>query len=211
LGPLSHTPRGGVWGYPASNLYVSYRGRGEQIGLRCRGQRPQGPGSHATQTAQRPTEHAGCKGGGPHQKAAPRARRGVIHVSVSVCPTAPEQNRTQDLVARQPWIAPVTRSTSSHGPGVCVIRSALSDPDRSGQTGSTAASAPAVPPGGQNPQKALCPYLGKGLDVSRRQAAARHLECGGAGQPALSQDAKECLPGADASADPRASGAGYVA
>jgi hypothetical protein len=59
----------------------------------------------------------------------------------------PEQNRTQDPVARQPWIAPVTRATSSHGPSVCVIRSALSDPDRAGQAGHPAASAPAVPPG----------------------------------------------------------------
>src|SRR4029434_2492892 len=118
---------------------------------------------------------------------------------------------TQDPVARQPGIAPVTRATGRHGPSVCVIRSALSDPDRSGQTGHTAAAAPAVPPGGQNPQKALFPYLGKGLDVSRRQAATLHLECGGAGQPALSQDAKECLPGADARADPCAPGAGYVA
>src|SRR5213596_1479501 len=82
---------------------------------------------------------------GPHQKAARRARRRVVHPAVSVCPTSPEHNRTQDPVARQPWIAPVTRATSSHGTGVCVIRSALSDPDRSGQTGQTAASAPAVP------------------------------------------------------------------
>jgi phage tail protein X len=35
-----------------------------------------------------------------------------------------------------------------------------------GQTGHTAASAPAVPTGGRNPQKALCPDLGKGPDVS---------------------------------------------
>ena len=49
---------------------VSYRGRGEQSGLRSRGQRPQGPGGHATQTAQRPSEHAGREGGGPHEKAA---------------------------------------------------------------------------------------------------------------------------------------------
>jgi len=49
---------------------------------------------------------------------------------------------------------------------VIQARSALSDPDRSGQTGQTAASAPAVPTGGRHPQKALFPYLGKGSDVS---------------------------------------------
>ena len=75
-------------------------------------------------------------------------RAALFTSSLSLRPTAPEQNRTQDPVARQPWIAPVTRATGSHGTGVCVIRSALSDPDRSGQTGQTAASAPAVPPGG---------------------------------------------------------------
>src|SRR5512132_484933 len=72
-----------------------------------------------------------------------------------------------DPVACQPWIAPVTRAPGRHGPGVCVVRSALSDPDRSGQIGHPAASAPAVPTGGRNPQEALCPYLGKGPDVSR--------------------------------------------
>ena len=48
-------------------------------------------------------------------------------------------------------------ATSRHGPSVCVIRSALSDPDRSGQTGQTAASAPAVPPGGRRPSKSSLP------------------------------------------------------
>src|SRR5262249_43395563 len=42
----------------------------------------------------------------------------------------------------------VSQATSSPGTNVCVIRSALSDPDRAGQAGHTAASAPAVPPGG---------------------------------------------------------------
>src|SRR4029434_4018445 len=121
LGPLSHTPRGGVWGYPASNLYVSYRGRGEQIGLRCRGQRPQGPGSHATQTAQRPAEHAGRKGGSPHEKAAGSARRRFVLLAVFVRPTSPEQNRTEDPVARQPWDAPVTGAACDYRTGVRVV------------------------------------------------------------------------------------------
>jgi hypothetical protein len=171
------------------------------------GQRPQGPGSPATPTTQRPAAHASRADGGPHQKAARRARRRVVQPSVSVCPTPPEYNRTPDPGARQPWMAPVTRATGRPGPSVGIMQSALSAPDRSGHTGHTAA-APAVPPGGPNPHKALFPSLGQGLDVSRRQAAALHLACGGAGQPARSQEAKECRPGADASADPRASGAG---
>src|SRR5712691_9956067 len=99
-------PRGGVWGCPASNLYVSSRGRGEQSGLRGRGQRPQGLGSQATQTAQRTAAHAGREGGGPHEKAARSATRRVVHLAVSVRPTSPEQNRTQDPVAHHPWFAP---------------------------------------------------------------------------------------------------------
>ena len=86
-----------------------------------------------------------AKAGGPHEKAARRATRRVVHPSVSVRPTSPEQNRTQDPVARQPWVAPVTRAAGGHGPGVCVIRSALSDPDRPRQTGQAAAARPAVP------------------------------------------------------------------
>ena len=54
-----------------------------------------------------------------------------------------------------------------HGSGVCAIRSALSDPDRSGQTRHTAASAPAVPPGGGDLEEALFPHVGKGPHVSR--------------------------------------------
>src|SRR5262249_4201525 len=201
LSPLSCTPQGGVWEGAASHLPVSSRRRGGESGGGSGGQRPQGPGSHATPTAQRPAEHTSREGGGPHQKTAGSATRRVVRLTISVRPASPEQNRAQDPMARQPWLAPVTRATGSHGPSVCIIRSALSDPDRSGQTGQTAASAPAVPTSGRHPQKALFPYFGKGPDVSGRQTAALHLECGGAGQPALSQDAKECLPGADASAD----------
>src|SRR5262245_55185558 len=174
-------------------------------------QRAQAPGGSATQIAPGPSEHPSGQAGGPHEKAAGRATRRVVRLTISVRPASPEQNRTQDPVARQPWVAPVTRAPGRHGPGVCLIRSALPAPDRSGQTGQTAASALAVPTGGRNPQKALFSYFGKGPDVSGRQTAALHLECGGAGQPALSQDAKECLPGADASADPCAPCAGYVA
>src|SRR4030095_17010325 len=102
----------------ASHLPVSYRRRGgESSGGGC-GQRPQGPRSPTTHTAQRAPEHASSQAGGPHQKALGSATRRVVHPSVSVRPTAPEQNRTQDPVARQPWVAPVTRATGRHGPGV---------------------------------------------------------------------------------------------
>ena len=100
----------------------------------------------ATQTAQRPPEHASGQAGGPHEKAAGSATRRVVHPSVSVRPTSPEQNRTEDPVARQPWVAPVTGAACDHGTGVRVVRSALSDPDRPRQTGHTAAARPAVPP-----------------------------------------------------------------
>jgi hypothetical protein len=62
---------------------------------------------------------------------------------------------------------PQLRATGRHGTGVCAIRSALSNPDRSGQTRQTAASAPAVPPGGGDPEETLCPHVGKGPHVSR--------------------------------------------
>src|SRR5712691_9679667 len=62
------------------------------------------------------------------------------------------------------------------------------------------------------PHSSLLPaHLGKSPDVSRRYAAALHLECGGTRQPALSQEATQRLPGAYASADPCAPCTGYVA
>src|SRR5262249_39077856 len=45
----------------ASNLPVSCRRRGGESGGGSGGQRPQGPGSHATQTAQRPTQQPAAK------------------------------------------------------------------------------------------------------------------------------------------------------
>jgi hypothetical protein len=98
--------------------------------------------------------------------AARRARRRVVPSSVSLCPTSPEQHRTHDPGARQPWMAPVTRTASSHGTGVCVLRSALSDPDRSGHTGHTAVSAPAVPTVGGDTQETLFPHVGQGPHVA---------------------------------------------
>src|SRR5205823_3776020 len=141
---LSHTSRGSVRGCPASNLYVSYHGRGEQSGLRRRGQPPQGPSSPTTQTESRAPEHASSQAGGPHEKTARSTTRGVVHLAVFVRPTAPEQNRTEDPVARQPWGAPVTGAACDHRTGVRVVRSALSDPDRPRQTGQVAAARPAI-------------------------------------------------------------------
>jgi hypothetical protein len=86
-----------------------------------------------------------------------------MHGALSLRPTAPAHNRTQDPVARQPWMAPVIRAPGSHGPRVRARRSALSDPDRAGQTRHTAASAPAVPPVGETLKKLLSPTLAKAL------------------------------------------------
>src|SRR5262249_11915334 len=131
------------------------------------GQRPQGPGSPTTQTASRAPEHASGKAGGPHQKAAGSATRRVVHLTISFRPTAPEQNRTEDPVARQPWAPPVTGAAREYGAGGCVMRSALSDPDCPRQTGQVAAAAPAVPPSGGDPEETLFPHVGKGPHVSR--------------------------------------------
>ena len=64
---------------------------------------------------------------------------------------------------------------------------------------------------GNTLKKLFAPTLEKALTFLDDKLLPSHLECGGAGQPALSQDAKECLPGADARADQDTSGAGYVA
>jgi hypothetical protein len=109
------------------------------------GQRPQGSGSPPTPTAQRAPKHAGGKAGGPPQKTAGSPTRRIVHLALSLRPTAPEHHRTHDPVARQPWVAPVTRAPGSHGTGIGVMRPALSDSDRSGHTGHTAAAASAVP------------------------------------------------------------------
>src|SRR5262249_25679768 len=77
-------------------------------------QRAQAPGGSATHLAPGPSEYKGGQAGGPHQKTVGSATRRVVHPSVPVRPTAPEQNRTQDPVARQPWVAPVTRVPGRH-------------------------------------------------------------------------------------------------
>ena len=67
-------------------------------------------------------------------------------------------------MARQPWVAPVTGAACDHGTGLRVVRSALSDPDRSGQTGQAAASAPAVHHQlGETLKKLFSPTLEKAL------------------------------------------------
>src|SRR5262249_58791392 len=99
----SCTPQEGVWEGAASILPVSYRRRGGESGGGGGGQRPQGPGSHATQTAQRSAEYASREGRGPHQKAARRPTGRVVHPSPSVSPTSPQQNPPQDPLPPQPF------------------------------------------------------------------------------------------------------------
>ena len=172
------------------------------------GQGPEGRGRPTTPTAPRAAPHASGPAGGPHPKAAGSPTRRVLHGARSLRPTAPAHKRTPAPVARQPWLAPGRRAPGSQGPRVRARRSALSAPDRAGPTRHTAAAAPAVPPGGGAPEDPLGPHVGTGPHVSRGHAAARHLTGGGAGPPALAQEAKACLWGADASADPDAPGVG---
>src|SRR3989442_257791 len=94
---------------------------------------------------QRAPEHASGQAGGPHEKAAGSATRRVVLLTISLRPASPQQNRTEDPVARQPWVTPVTGAACDHGAGVRGMRSALSDPDRPRQTGEVAAACPAVP------------------------------------------------------------------
>src|SRR5262249_974851 len=109
------------------------------------GPRAQAPGGTATPIAPGPSAHPGGQAGGPHEKAAGSATRRVVRLTISVRPASPEQNRTEDPVARHPSAPPVTGAACEHGAGVCVIRSALSDPDGPRQTGQVAAACPAVP------------------------------------------------------------------
>src|SRR6516225_10115107 len=71
------------------------------------GLRAQAPRGSATQSAPGPSAHPGGQAGGPHEKAARRARRRLVRLTLSVRPASPDQNRTQDPVARQPWAPPV--------------------------------------------------------------------------------------------------------
>src|SRR5215471_8912096 len=109
-----------VWGQNNYPQWSGTRRRGGESCVGCGGQRAQGPGSHATQTAQGTAADAGSAGGGPHEKAAGSARRRFVLLAVFVRPTSPEQNRTQDPVARQPWGAPVTCAACDYRTGVRV-------------------------------------------------------------------------------------------
>src|SRR2546425_12887113 len=78
--------------------------------------------------------------GRPHEKAAGSARCRVVQASAPVRPASPEQNRTEDPMARQPWITPVTGAACAHGAGLHVVRPTVSDPDSPRQAGQAEAS-----------------------------------------------------------------------
>ena len=64
---------------------------------------------------------------------------------------------------------------------------------------------------GETLKKLFSPTLEKALTFLDDKLLPLDVECGGAGQPALSQDAKTGLPGTYASPDQRSLGAGHVA
>ena len=141
--PLAEVVRGGA----ASNLPVSYRGRGGQSGGErvwpARARRLAGSSNpNCPEAVRAPSGQAG----GPHEKAAGSATRRVVHL-IGYLFVQRHLNKTErKTLWRVSRGFPQLRAACDHGAGVCVIRSALSDPDRPGQTGQTAASAPAVHP-----------------------------------------------------------------
>ena len=64
---------------------------------------------------------------------------------------------------------------------------------------------------GDTLKKLFAPTLEKALTFLDEDAATLDVQCSGTRQSALSQDAKECLPGADTRADQCAACARYVA
>jgi hypothetical protein len=68
-------------------LHIVAEGANAVLGAVARG--PQGPGSQATHRAHRAPEHASGHAGGPHEKAADRAARRVVHLALSLRPTPP--------------------------------------------------------------------------------------------------------------------------
>src|SRR6266446_4114961 len=137
---LAHDPRRGLsWG-AASTVPVSCRQGYRQSGVGRGIQRPQSPGSHTAQIGQRAPEHTSSQAGRPHEKAAGSARCRVVQASAPVRPASPEQNRTEDPMARQPWITPVTGAACAHGAGLHVVRPTVSDPDSPRQAGQAEAS-----------------------------------------------------------------------
>ena len=161
LGALSCTPQGGVREGAASNLPVSYRRRGGESGSGGCGQRK---GLAATQPKLpkgRPST--------PAAKAAARTKKRLAAQGAALFThrylfVQRHLNKTErKTLWRVSRGLPQTRATGHHGTGVYVIRSALSDPDRSGQTGQTAATAPRFPPVGETLKKLFAPTLDKAL------------------------------------------------
>src|SRR5262249_47316179 len=93
---------------------------------------------------------------------------GLPHKTSSAPPQRRNGRACSSLTARGGGLpVGVMRAPGRHGPGVCALRSALSDSDRSGQNRQTAASAPAVPPRGGGLEETLSPHVGQSPHVSR--------------------------------------------
>jgi len=153
-----------------------------------------------------------AKGSSPHEKKTTgNATRRVVHPSVSGRPTSPEQNRTQDLVAHHPWVAP--------GPHACVrswnrctpCSSALSDPDGPRQIGQLRRRLLRFTQVGETLKKLFSPTLEKAFNVSLMTSCCHRRRMRWSGATGAIARCKTGLPGTHASTDQCTLGAGHVA
>ena len=141
---LSPAPRRGLSRGPPATGPVSWRPRARPSGGARRVQRAPAPSGSAPPSAPGPSAHQGGPAGGPHAKAARRARRRVVRLTLSGRPASPAHNRTPAPGARPPWAPPVPGAAGDDGAGVGGRRAPRSDPDGPRQTRPVAAAAPAV-------------------------------------------------------------------
>ena len=149
-----------------------------------------------------------CKGrpSTPAAKQAARTKKRLaaqsaafVRLTTSVRPVSPQQNRTEDPVARQPWATPVPALRA-------IMEQVYAVFDRC-RTGSLFAKLAKLRRRvqrftslGDNAEETLCPHLGQSPDVSHDKLLPQ-CRTRWSGVTALSQEAKTGLPGTHAGAD----------
>src|SRR5439155_494265 len=97
------------------------------------------------------------------------------------------------------------------GGSLSVVRSTVPDGHGAGQASGVAGPPAAVQAVAAGAEEAGVSGPGEGAGVPGRAADGGDVQCGGARQPAVSEDAEDGVPGADAGGDRRPLGAGPAA
>ena len=138
---------------------------------------------------------------GPPQEADPAEGRRVVRAPLPVRPEASESLRAGDVAADHPRVARSSAGCAADGRGLPAVRPAVPDGHGAGQAGGVAGPVAAVRWAAGGVEEAAVAGPGEGAGVPGRAADGGDVQRGGAGQPAVPEDAEDGVPGADEAGD----------